>query len=172
MKKTICIAYLIILSFLCVSCSTTTIIEKPTDGDLEYWLAEKVDNVDWTGHDEISGLFGGNEYLDKRYKGVLDEYGNVVHPEYYVSYTVSSYPDYSSKTKAVTSIDITDPDITIYGLSVNSSFEEIESKMKELGFTQNTEESFRFTRGKVIFSFLNKAIFIRVEVTNKQGISF
>ncbi len=171
MKKTICMVYLIILSFLCVSCSTT-IIEKPTDGDLEYWLGEKVDNVDWNGHDQITGVFGGKEYLDKRYKGVLDEDGNVVHPEYYVSYTVTSYPDYSSKTKAVTSIDITDPNITIYGLSLNSSFEEIENKMKELGFTQKTSESFRFTRGKVIFSFLNKAIFIRVEVTNKRGISF
>ena len=97
MKKTICMVYLIILSFLCVSCSTT-IIEKPTDGGLEYWLGEKVDNVDWNGHDQITGIYGGKEYLDKRYKGVLDEDGNVVHPEYYVSYTVTSYPDYSSKT--------------------------------------------------------------------------
>ena len=172
LKKSIFILLLSLLTLLITSCYGKTRIPKPEDGDLEFWITENVDNYDWTGHDEIYGWMGAREFLDKRYHSVLDEYGNMqVHPEYYVSYIITSYPDYLSKSKAVTRIVITDPSITIFGLSINSTAEEIEKKMSELGLKQ-LEETFRYKKGNVTISFLKDKIWIMAEVSNKAGIVF
>lgn len=172
MKKVIFLLLVVLIIPLITSCDKDKTIPKPEDGDFEFWITDDVTDYDWTGHDSIDGWFGASEYLDKRYNSIRDEESNMnLKPEFYVSYVITSYPDYASTTKAVTSIDITDPSITIYGLSVNSSREEINKKMNELGL-KSLEETFRYQKGNIIISFLVGRILIRAEVTNEKGIVF
>lgn len=175
MKKIICIVYLITLLYFCTSCTVQTTIPRPEENNLEFWITDDVTDFDWVGHDEIYGGFGFREFLDKRYKAVItgeNEYDRG-YPEYYVSYHVSSYPDYSSKTKAITTINIADPTITIYGISFNSSLEEIEKAMKENGLRRNTkDERCCFTKGNINIVFFDKQIIIDAESTNRFGIIY
>ena len=71
---------------------------------LEFEIAQKVEESDFEGHDEIYGWFGAREFLGKEYKAVSasEEGGMATRPEVYVSYIVTAYPDYSSEEQAVT----------------------------------------------------------------------
>ena len=79
------------------------------------------------------GMFGGNMYYGTGYVPTLDENEQQVDPEHCVIYTVTSYPDYMNKAQHITRIEITDPEIELYGLSINSSKEDIKA-IKEFGF--------------------------------------
>lgn len=166
--------YIVVLSLLILTSCTSkkTSIPKPSDGELEFWITEDVTSHDWSGHDSIYGWFGAFEYLDKRYHSVMDESGvKGARPEYYVSYIVTNYPDYSSKKQAVTSIEITDPNVTIYGLNFNSNPSKIDEKMIALGL-KKIEEGLTYVKGNVTFKFLSNQILITALVTNKENIQF
>ena len=110
-------------------------IEIPEqDTNLEFWIAENVDNVDFSEYQEKYGMFGGTQYYGKDYEPIVDEYGQQTDPEYYVLYTVTSYPDYSDSTQHITHIQITDPSIYVSGMTVNTPFEEFERIVQEHGF--------------------------------------
>ena len=94
---------LLLAAILCFSGYTT---EKPNDNindlsqpltNLEFWIAQNVDNVDWSKYQEKYGIMGGREFYGTGYTLTLDESGQQVDPEHCVIYTVTSYPDYSDK---------------------------------------------------------------------------
>ena len=141
--------------------------------NLEFWIGDNVDDVDFSGHTEKFGLFGGREFYGTGYIPTLD--GNrQVDPEHCVIYTVTSYPDYSSEKSAVTGIYITDPSVEFYGVSLNSSHKEFEKLMKKQGF-KITDTNFNHhtaKKGKYSVIFSKDSIRIRVKVHNIFGIQF
>ena len=130
MKKLIPILLSIIL--LLPSCSPR--LSEP-DHDLEFWIAEDVNDFDFSSYQPKYGIMGGWEYYGTGYVPTLDENGQQIDPEHCVVYTVTNYPDYSTNSRHVTRIEITDPAVTVYGLSLSSTAEEIRSTMTAEGFT-------------------------------------
>lgn len=148
-------------------------LNKP-ETDLEFWIAENVDGVDFSKYQIKYGLMGGTEYYGTGYVPTVDEHGQQIDPEHCVIYTVTSFPDYSDKEQHVTRIYITDPEIEFYGITVNSSFEDFENKIKAQGFEITTSNEHHRTaeKGKYSISITKEWIRIRVEVESKEGINF
>ncbi len=145
--------------------------------NLEFWIAQNVDDVDFSKYQMKYGRMGGDDYYGSGYVPTLDENGEQVDPEHCVIYTVTAYPDYASKKRHVTYIQITDPEIEVYGLTVNSTAEEVRYELEEKsGFDFEIEELGGGTlvarKGDYTFSFRQGEITIRVNVTNKTGMMF
>ena len=142
--------------------------------NLEFWIAENVDKVDFSKHQIKYGMMGGTEYYGTGYVPTVDEHGQQVDPEHCVIYTVTSYPDYSDKEQHITGIYITDPVISFYGISLNASFDDFERLITQWGFqiTDSNENSRTAQKGKYSITFTKEWIRIRVEVENKDGIIF
>ena len=148
-------------------------LNKPETA-LEFWIAENVDGVDFSKYQIKYGLMGGTEYYGTGYVPTVDEHGQQIDPEHCVIYTVTSFPDYSDKEQHVTRIYITDPEVEFYGITVNSSFEDFENKIKAQGFEITTSNEHHRTaeKGKYSISITKEWIRIRVKVENKEGIIF
>lgn len=147
--------------------------EKEPQHNLEFWIAENVDKVDFSGFQQKYGLMGGYEYYGTGYEPTVGEEGQQVDPEHCVIYTVTNYPDYSSRSLHITHIKITDPNISIYGLSLASSKEEIKNVMTEEGYTvTESGKAICADKDKIRFVFSEYDITINAEVTNHTGIIF
>ena len=173
MKRWIWIA-LICLAALAVAGRGRNRLPRP-DTNLEFWIAEQVDNVDFSEYQEKYGLMGGREYYGKGYAPSTGPNGEQIDPQECVIYTVTSYPDYSSRHRHVTRITITDPSIEFYGVTIRSSAEEIDAAMKQHGFRaqQHSNANGRvYSNGKYTFRFYNDAIYLHAEVRNLFGIQF
>lgn len=142
--------------------------------NLEFWIAENVDDVDFSKYQIKNGRMGGTDYYGTGYVPTVDEYGQQVDPEHCVIYTVTSYPDYANKEQHITHIYITDPKIEFYGITLNSSFEDFEYYIQNQGFeiTHSNENSRTAEKGKYSVTITKEWIRIRVEVENKDGIEF
>ena len=142
--------------------------------NLEFWIAENVDGVDFSKYQEKFGMMGGEEYYGEGYIPTLDEHEQQVDPERCVIYTVTSYPDYSNKEKHVTGIYITDPAVEFAGISLSSSFEDFERFAEAEGFEiAVSNENGRVAKmGKYSITFTKECIGISVEIENKNGIIF
>ena len=173
MKKWI-LPCLVVIFALAAASWVGTRLPKP-DTDLEFWIAENVEHVDFSEHQEKHGLMGGRAYYGRGYAPSSGSNGEQIDPEHYVLYTVTSYPDYASNRRHITQIDITDPAIELYGVSLRSSAEEIDAAMKQYGFRQATPPNAvgqRYSKGKFTFRFADDAIHISVKVSNRLGIQF
>ena len=171
MKK----AYLIIFAVLLLFTSCGTNMTKPDDTDLEFWITENVENVDFSGYEVRYGLMGGREYYGSGYVPTVDENGEQKDPDQCVIYTVTSYPDYSSGKSHITRIFISDPSVKVYGLTFNSSNDDIKTKMESSGFKLKQYENsygLNYVKGKISIHFTEKSISIKAEVTNIFGIQF
>jgi len=146
---------------------------RPTT-NLEFWIGDKVNETSFSDYQEKYGLFGGREYYGTGYIPAQDKNGMQIDPEHCVIYTVTAYPDYSSKKKHITGIYITDPTVEFYSISLNSSFEEFDRLMKKQGFRiTDTDTNYRRAeKGKYSVTFTNRDIRIRVEVRNIFSIQF
>ncbi len=171
--------------WLCVlslsACGDDPILAKPEDTALEFWITEKVSREDFQEHYCFEGVFGGLIYLGKDYPPPeTAEDHSLIFPEHYVQYTVTAYPDYSSNKgifDTVTKIQITDPDVSVYGITCNSSLEEFDKVFTNLGCSIQDKGILHIAKsGKTHISFAKyeerEIITIWVEVTNKQGIDF
>lgn len=141
--------------------------------NLEFWIGENVNNVDFSGYTRRIGLMGGDEYYGTGYIPTEDEHGEQEDPEHCVIYTVTAYPDYSSMTCHITRITITDPNIDVYGLTLSSDKQEIRDKLIAEGFdVVGSDFEIVGKKGNYTFRFSDDAIRIHVEVTNENGIDF
>ncbi len=171
MKRFIVIIFSIILCFVLLpSCGRH--LNEP-DHNLEFWIAENVDDFDFSNHQPKYGIMGGWEYYGIGYAPTLGEDGQQIDPEHCVIYTVTNYPDYSNNSRHVTRIEITDPAVKIYGLSISSTVEEIKSIMTAEGFTvTESGTAVRAERDNFRFTFSKDKITISAEVTNHLGIVY
>ena len=176
MKKIITTFFCIVVLIILVGCSSNK-LEKP-ETNLEFWIGENVDDVDFSKYQEHYryGFMGnGRQYYGTGYIPTTDDNGNQVDPEHCVIYTVAPFPDYTSKKCHITEIYISDPDVTVYGLNINSSNEDIEEIMTSNGFESveignlgNTE----WVNGKYHIRFSEEGIYISVDVSNFWKIQF
>ncbi len=170
MKKLVCLLLVTLLMMSICGCSNSnSVVEKPNT-NLEFWITESVDGIDFSEYDEKIGLIGGKQYYGKGYN--IDD-SNIFFAKEYVLYTVSAYPDYSSETKHITSIEITDPSVHIYGLTRNSSAEDVVRIMKENGYKFIGDATdITYKKDKVTITFSDKGIFLNVKTTNIWGIVY
>lgn len=182
MKRNLCIiVVLFVVLLLCAGCYNN-VPAKPVDSTLEFWIAEDVSSVDFSEYHEILGWFGAREFYGKGYAPVdyVDQDGNVYwgDPQYCVKYVVGAYPDESSGGQFITQITITDPNVTIYGITCNSSFAEFDVALRQVGYSieETSTVSLSAALGKVSIALTKtddfNQIFIRVQVTNKTGIVY
>ena len=178
LKKIKKISITLSFGFLLTSCNNEPItLERPSDTNLEFWITQPINSRDdFKNCTFLPGLFGGDMYLDSRYKVSFDEHYNYTLPLKYVVYTVTSYPDLSSDDAAITNIKIKDPSIHFYNLSSASSKEEIKEVMEKEGFKIKEElsinNSINYYKNNTIFTFTDSYISISAHVSNKNGIQF
>ena len=115
-------------------------VDKPADTNLEYWLLDKLDTDGCTELNNILAI-DTHYYLAKGYEAEVNEKGQLVAPKYAVIYEVSRYPygDWGLLWR-IGSIYITDPNVSVWGLTINSTREEFVETMTELGFEFDSED--------------------------------
>lgn len=137
MKKTVVLLLLLcIFAMIFSSCSVYPELPMPEDTNLEYWLLESPYNKNWTELPNGYWMedFYGKSYLAEGYEPIVDENGNLTAPEHCVIYDTGNYPLIDKGVKRITSIRITDPQIYVFGLTINSTREEIDEVMTKNGF--------------------------------------
>ncbi len=153
----------------------TSTLARP-ETNLEFWIAENVDNVDFSSHTQkhVYTKSPASYYYGMEYAPTIDENGKQVDPEHCVIYTITPYPDYMNKEKHITYIHITDPEIELYGFSLKSSCADFETIMKKEGWeiTEKYEFYRTATKGKYSITFTRNEIRIRVDVRNELGIKW
>jgi len=179
------IAFFLALTMILVilsSCSALkSIPARPEDTNLEFWITQDVSKTDFSGYREIVGCIGAKQYYGSGYMPVKDENGYETDPEYYVKHLITAWPDYADGGEYITLIEFTDPKVTLYGLTVDSSFDDFEQIFSKMGYEINRNSSKfseRITASKkgIGFSFETvngkRKISIKAEVTNRKGIVF
>ena len=182
MKKAKIIFGITLLSLFISACSSNKkdsdiYLDRPEDTNLEFWITQKVsfEDFDNKGCTYLPGWMGADEYLDSRY--VADTSGKMAAaPDIHVTYLVTGYPDLLDDN-AITRIDITDPSITVYGLTLNSTDNDIINRITGMAnsFSYVTTEDecyLKFTIKNCSFSFMSDKIIIDVPVTNNSGIVY
>lgn len=165
-----------------VSCSGKKgIPPKPEDTNLEFWITQDVSKIDFSDYHEILGVMGAKEYYGYGYLPAHNDTGFEIAPEYYVKYTLTPWPDYADGGQYITTIEFCDPKVTVYGLTVDSSFDDFEQVFQDMAYELTMESSDyleRYTASKngISFSLENangkRTFTINAEVTNKQGIEY
>ena len=128
---------------------------------------------------------GAREFLGSGYKKNEDPTGSNQHPEHYVSYVITAWPDYADGGEFVTDITVTDPDVTVYGLTIESTYEEFDAVFEPLGYELSWSNgaietrvatkngiTFRLTRAVDDNPNVVPQIRISAEVTNREGIVY
>ena len=164
---------------------TLSVGEMPKDTTLEFWITEDVKDQDWSEHDEIYGWMGAREFLGSAYKKNADTDSSDQHPEHYVSYVITAWPDYADGGEFVTDITVTDPAVTVYGLTIESTYEEFDTVFEPLGYELSWSEgaiktrvatkdgiTFRLTRAVEENPDVVPQFRISAEVSNREGIVF
>lgn len=171
---------MLILFCGCNTTDTIQIPERPEDTNLEFWIADNVTGYDWNEYEGAGGFsWGVREYYGKGYERIVGEDGNKVEREYYVIYSITSWPDYSDIESHITGITITDPAVMVYGLTVNSTIEEFDAVFQEKGYElYNWGSNYLKARGArkngFVFSLSEQEHVIRIgaTVTNRDNMVF
>lgn len=171
-------AWLIVFHFT----GKSQIPDRPADTSLEFWITEDVSEMDWKGYDEAYGMFGGYAYLGKDYHLINGEV-----PQKHIIYTLTAWPDYSDAGWYITGIEITDPAISVYGLTAASTFSDFDNVLTKQGYKIDIEknefhEIHHAEKGDVSFILtsgifdesgeVESAFIISAEVSNREGLVF
>ena len=152
-------------------------IEIETEG-LSFQILESVNpDLVCKDLDEIDGHYGAREFLDQRYKVVIEEEngGMRTPPDTYVSYIFTHYPDYADSEWAVTGIVIKDDNVKVFGKTISSDIRYLDQILAEKGFGVDTlgdGPRHLATCGDISISYGNGEIRITAEVTNREGIMY
>ncbi len=145
---------------------------RPEDTALEFWICDDVTETDWSGHEEAVGWFGAAEYLGRGYSMEGGE-----RPPVRVSYILTAWPDHSDVGSYVTTIEITDPAVSVYGLTVDSEPEEFERVMKSMGYRVESADGGLQTAARGGFTFSlqhgdSPSLRVSAHVSNRDGVVF
>ena len=167
----------LIITTGCNKTESDIYLSKPKDTNLEFWITERVTYKDFEnkGCTYLPGWMGAEEYLDSRYTAETSE-GMAVAPDIHVTYLLTGYPDLLDET-AVTHIEITDPTITVYGLTFESSERETSERLHKISnksaYITTVDECYDAYQIKNCwFHFMSDRIIIDVPTTNKDGIVY
>ncbi len=178
MKKKSSVLNILVFTLILCGCSKdketqASYIDKPIDTNLEFWITQRVTlkEMEDKGCTYLPGWMGADEYLDSRYES--DTSGSMaIAPDIHVTYLVSGYPD-TLDDSAITRIEITDPSITVYGLTLESSETEIRERMNDVADSFSKDDSyFMFNIDNCSFMFSLEKITISVPVTNNSGVIY
>ena len=154
MKKLIALLLLLCTVTLMFGSCARDKIEKPVDTNLEYWLLDKLDT---DGCTELNSIVSYNShyYLAEGYEAEVNEKGQLAEPKYAVTYRVDRYPysDWGLLWR-IGYIHITDPNVFVWGLTINSTCEEFVEIMTELGFefSFENEKAISYKKGNTTVS--------------------
>ena len=84
MKKLLIFICCMTFCFNLIGCTS---ISKPQT-NLEFWIAENVDDVDFSNYQMKYGMFGGNMYYGTGYVPTLDENEQQVDPEHTIFHLI------------------------------------------------------------------------------------
>lgn len=144
MKKLIALLLLLCtLTLALSSCGAEPELSKPEDTNLEYWLLDRPNKKEWTELPNSHWL-DDKDYLASGYELIIDENGNLSKPEKYIMFTVGNYPLHDLGVKRITTIRITDPDVYIWGLNINSSRDDVKSTLDKNGFIKNYDSEKKY----------------------------
>ena len=135
MKKLIALTLLLCtLVLLLSSCGSRNAvkIEKPEDTNLEYWLGDSPNKREWT--QLTSSGRKTNRYLAQGYEAVINENGDLCKPEHCVVYVLEDELFSSAGLNRIADIIITDPSVQVWGFTINSSKQEVETIIESMGF--------------------------------------
>lgn len=101
---------------------------------LDFWILQDVKEYDFSGYTKDPNYLGTQGvYLGRNYDISTLTDGNYSEP--LVEYFIGSWPDLSDQQVYITRIWITDPDVKIYGLSVENTMEEWRKVLMEKGYS-------------------------------------
>ena len=127
--------------------------------NLEFWIGEQIKKGDFKEHSLADVGFGCVSYFGKDYVPLESEEGDIIIPEVYVIYTSTTYKDFLSNRYHICGIEITDPNVELYGLNCESSREEAIKVLKRKGFKiEETSSAVIGTRGIYRFGFSDNHI--------------
>lgn len=159
---------LLILSLISLSGCDFNKLDTP-DTNLEFWIDEDVTKVDFSKYQQkytYDDIVGTESYYGSGYVPSLTKDGKQIDPEYCVIYAVAPYPEHITGRKHIVGITITDPSIEFYGITINSSFEEVELALKEHGFEYDggkDDMSAVYNNGKYKFWFYGDRMVLTVQ---------
>ena len=178
---------------------------KPKDTNLKFWVGEKISIEERKayGMTELprpTRFGGGVDYLDSDYEAVLITTDHVAEgyyfpsePETYITYNFEHYPDLMSINTYLTGITFNDPKIYLFGLTINSTREEVDEHLLSIGFkilynervrneyNQETrqwelvhyaEHTGRYQRDNLFVRFTEDFVYVGLRSTNKRGIVY
>lgn len=174
MKKSVFILCVLAVALCCSACEQS-VPDRPDGTNLEFWLAEDVSDYDFSDYYEVPGWFGAREYYGRDYQPVSEADG--VEPEYCVKYCITAWPDYADGGEYVTRIEITDPSVNVYGVTVLSSYEAFTLAFEGAGYRVEPNGSgYTALKGRARCSFFKtegkSVLSLRAEVTNRLGIVY
>lgn len=152
MKKLIALLLLLCMLTLALSSCGSVKIEKPEDTNLEYWLFDK------PNEENLTLLQSDGSY--KRYLAPGSEHieGNPGYVSNCVYYETTRTSIGLMNRNRICKIIITDPEVTVWGLTINSTYEEFHNTLTQVGFkeTYRSEEygysSFEFVDSRRIYT--------------------
>ena len=152
------------------SCSVTKkFLERPDNTNLEAWITEEINANVVEKFKYFPGMFGGEMYLGSKYELIRNGENEYLLPEIYVLYTYSGYPD-CIDAYCLTSIEITDPEVFVYGLTINSTKEKVNEVMLANGFEEKGDNT--YLKNNCNFTFSSNNIQIKAPSTNKHNIIY
>lgn len=170
-------SFFAVLSSLTGCSHPVTRLTRPDITDLAFWITQQTNSeeMEERGCTYLPGWSGASEYLDPRYKAVEKD-GMATAPDVHVTYLLTGYPDVLDDT-SVTRIEITDPEIRVYGLHIGAVTDQIRHQMdgvaESLSFQLIDGESAAIALiQNCTFIFSDSAITISAPVSNQQNVQF
>lgn len=157
-----CLLLLIFTSLTSCNKSEIDISKRPSDYKMDFWLNERIKSNEL--NDSLVYGYKSDSiytYLDSHYSFKIKDKVKKL-PDYYVTYNVCLEEEIAT----IQAIFITDPKISIYGLSLKSSSYQINRTLSNMGFEYfdqysgwypsylKKEYSFTFTVKRIILSVL------------------
>lgn len=101
---------------------------------LEFWILQDMTDFDFSDYTRDVNMLGSNgAYFGRKYDITPEMRRDHAVP--FVEYILGSWPDLSDKGSYVTNIWITDPDVKIYGLTLENTMEEWRTVLTEKGYS-------------------------------------
>lgn len=151
----------VIISLSLNSCSESklNIRNRPHGYNLDYWLAEKVEIKSIDNSLLYESRLDIKVYLDSAYT-FKEVDGRKTLPDYYVIYNVFTKEEQSK----IETIKITDPKITVYGLSLNSNEDTVKNVLLNMGFTYQEYYGMypSYTKDNYCFSITNDLMILEL----------